>query len=82
MAMPSPVSMTRPTSSRLTEGWKDSTCVRSASEISSGLIVNSDTSSLPFVRSGRQLLQRAAQLAPHAPIDDLVAYAGDHAADH
>ena len=40
-AIPSPVSVTRPTSSRLTDGRKLSTCFLSAAAISSGLIESS-----------------------------------------
>ena len=58
LAMPSPVSTTRPTSSRATWGANDSTCLRSAVVISSGRIVSSATSALP---SGRQPASRRSR---------------------
>ena len=46
-AIPSPVSVTRPTSSRVTVGRNDSTCFLSAAAMSSGLI-ESSVMSCPF----------------------------------
>src|SRR6266542_1554240 len=86
-AMPSPVSVTRPTSSRDTPGSKPSTCLWRALLISSELMVSSATSSHPFAslreprsRSSGQALQRQLQLPADRAVDDLVAHASDHAA--
>jgi len=47
-AMPSPAAVTRPTSSRVTDGRNDSTCLRRALAMSSGLMDSSVTVVLPL----------------------------------
>src|SRR6266511_5465121 len=74
MAMPSPVSVTRPTSSRVTVGRNDSTCFLRAAAMSSGLMLSCSVISLvlPLV------------LLPER-LDDaerLAAGAGDHRAQN
>src|SRR5919197_2126169 len=81
-AMPSPAAVTAPTSSRVTFGLNASTCLLSASAISSGLMVSSATSSRPFPGSRCQLLERELQPPPHGSVDDLVPHARHHAAHH
>src|SRR6266545_4247923 len=91
MAMPSPVSVTRPTSSRVTDGRNDSTCFRRAAAMSSGRMDSSVTVALPLVvpaisgGSGPPLGSRhaellAGQLQPgaDAAVEQVVADAHDH----
>src|SRR6266508_372570 len=90
-AMPSPVSVTRPTSSRVTDGRNDSTCFRRAAAMSSGRMDSSVTVALPLVvpaisgGSGPPLGSRhaellAGQLQPgaDAAVEQVVADAHDH----
>src|SRR5512133_435975 len=86
-AMPSPVSVTRPTSSRVTLGRKDSTCFLSAAAISSGLM-ESSVMSCPFaLRSQAWLgdpegLAGLLEAAADAAVDQLVPDADDHRAQN
>src|SRR5919108_99923 len=75
-AMPSPVSSTRPTSSRSVSGSKASTCLRSASAMAWGSMVSSATSHLAHPLSGQ------LQPPPDGAVDHLVAHPGHHPADH
>src|SRR5215212_4300379 len=84
-AMPSPVSVTRPTSSRVTLGRNDSTCLRSAAATSSGLM-ESSVMSCPFAlrsrpRSGdAQGLAGLLEAAADAAVEQLVPDADDQRA--
>src|SRR4051794_26000249 len=87
-AMPSPVSVTTPTSSRLAPASYDETMLSSASRISSGRIVNSVISSkLPCFASGPvagaagQAAVRRAQVSQDTAVDQLITDAHREAAD-
>src|SRR6266508_5554432 len=89
MAMPSPVSVTRPTSSRVTVGRNDSTCFLSAAAMSSGLMLSCSVISLvlPLVLLPERLddAERLAGLleaAADAAVEHLVADADDHRAQN
>src|SRR5919197_3145621 len=87
-AMPSPLQVTRPTSSRVTAGRYDSTCLRRALAMSSGRMDSSVTVALPLslcwtaygaaaMVLGAQPLAHLGEAAAHAAVEDLVADA-DH----
>src|SRR4051794_23427073 len=86
-AMPSPVSVTMPTSSRLAPASYDATMLSSASRISSGRIVNSVIREFPSFRgsgldaraSGHLAVGRA-QVPQHTSVDELVTDADGEAA--
>src|SRR5215211_2489041 len=82
-AMPSPVSVTRPTSSRVTEGRKDSTCFLSAAAISSGLM-ESSVMSCPFALRCQAWLGDAERFPGllEAAADAAVEQLGQEADDH
>src|SRR3954470_12710087 len=76
-AMPSPVSMTRPTSSRSTDGVQLSTFLRSASAMTLGSIrLDAISSSAPECVLG------VFEAARYGAVEDEVVDASDHAADH
>src|SRR5919108_1308230 len=88
-AMPSPVSVTRPTSSRVTVGRNDSTCFFRAAAMSSGRMLSCSVISLvlPLVLLPERLgdAERLAGLleaAADAAVEDLVADADDHRAQN
>src|SRR3990170_3147604 len=74
-AIPSPVSITRPTSSRATEGFQLSTLRRKASAMLSGSKFNAISSHAP------QPLPRLVQSGPDGPVEDLVAHTRHDPAD-
>src|ERR671931_2577497 len=87
-AMPSPLQVTRPTSSRVTAGRYDSTFLRRALAMSSGRMDSSVTVALPLslcwtaygaaaMVLGAQPLAHLGEAAAHAAVEDLVADA-DH----
>src|SRR4051794_15333016 len=93
-AMPSPVSVTTPTSSRLAPASYDDTMLSSASRISSGRIVNSvikrapylfwsfvSCVSVPGAGATGQATVRRAQMTQDAAVDQLVADAHGQAAE-
>src|SRR5215211_7272643 len=86
-AMPSPVSVTRPTSSRSREGRNDSTCFLRAAAMSSGLM-ESSVMSCPFALRSQAWLGDAERLAglleaaADAAVDQLVPDADDHRAQN
>src|SRR4051795_8782861 len=87
-AMPSPVSVTTPTSSRLAPASYDDTMLSSASRISSGRIVNSVTRnslvssfSGPGAGATGQAAVRRAQVPQDTAVDQLVADPHGEAAD-
>src|SRR5919198_2047362 len=83
-AMPSPASTTRPTSSRSRLGLNDSTCLRSAAAMSSGLMESSVMAvPLSFVSSGdAEFLAGLLEAGAEAAVQHLVADADDHRAQN
>src|SRR6266498_2553889 len=90
-AMPSPLQVTRPTSSRVTAGRYDSTCLRRALAMSSGRMDSSVTVVLPLslrwtahgaaaMVLGAQPLAHLGEAAADAAVEDLVADADHHRA--
>src|SRR5438874_8592372 len=75
-AIPSPEYVTRPTSSRSTDGLYPSTYFRSTAAISLGSIVNSDISASP------EFFLRKLQAPAHRRVEHQVADACNEPADH
>src|ERR687888_145010 len=83
-ARPSPASTTRPTSSRSRLGLNDSTCLRSAAAMSSGLMESSVMAvPLSFVSSGdAKFVAGLLEAGAEAAVQHLVADADDHRAQN
>src|SRR5687768_16453452 len=79
-AIPSPASITRPSSPRSTDGVQLSTCLRRASAMS----FESNLSASTAIRSHApcQVPLRLGQPARERAVEHLVAHPGDHPADH
>src|SRR3954454_5986450 len=87
-AMPSPVSVTMPTSSRLALASYEETMLSSASRISSGRMLNSvtETPSFRVSQSGPaatagEMAAGGGEMAQHTRVEQLVAHADSDSAD-